>query len=797
MSNLNNRQVEFVKLLLKENEYKPIKYFSTFLKTSCKTLQKDLRVIEKYLNKFNIVLARKRGTGIMIVNAKDAKCLLYNNIKWQEKECKKVSVNERRIEIARNMLINSGTATSIQKLSDMYYVSKTSISADLSCIEKWVSNFNLIMERSVEGTRIRGNEVDIRKMLNFLLAKYPKRDYKNEGLYDIAARIDPDTLSALSESFGKDKVSYINQYLVELEKKYDCRLNDTYYINLLTHILISLTRALSGKQIKEKIVEENYNYLKSERAYEEAVNMINRINEDFNVKLDESEVYYLYQYFVSFGLVKNTTQNADEVLDKLNFKAKVFTEKVTNCIEKIIHIDISNDEIIMKSLLLHVRPMLNRLNYDIKVSNPLMEDIKKEYPELLSICEIAVLMISHELKQKEIPIDEIGYLTLYYQTALERLPVKKRVYVVCQSGLGTSQLLTTRIKKVFPQLEVAGVLSVSMLKKRNLDDVDFIISTVPIDIKEKPYILVSAFLNDQDIKNISKILTDKHLGTNNIETGTFYINKFIIEENIFFNEQDAVIIKDLNKKYEINISFRSIVLSDSVSVYIGFCNQGSILALNINNNISTDVKVEFYIAMEDMNVMTNILSEIYHLRTSKEFAAYLRKYRNPKKIMDYFKMYAGKMEFSEDDFRKVIKKENTKLNMDATTKEEALLELVTLLDNSGALLDKDAFLNDVYYREKLGPSGIGNKIAIPHGKSKFVNETTAAIGKTKVPIKWESLDNEPVQFIVLFAVADNDKGSINSLLLSQVAIKLGQDKACKSLLYTNNTEEIYRIFAEN
>ena len=240
----------------------------------------------------------------MIVNAKDAKCLLYNNIKWQEKECKKVSVNERRIEIARNMLINSGTATSIQKLSDMYYVSKTSISADLSCIEKWVSNFNLIMERSVEGTRIRGNEVDIRKMLNFLLAKYPKRDYKNEGLYDIAARIDPDTLSALSESFGKDKVSYINQYLVELEKKYDCRLNDTYYINLLTHILISLTRALSGKQIKEKIVEENYNYLKSERAYEEAVNMINRINEDFNVKLDESEVYYLYQYFVSFGLVK-------------------------------------------------------------------------------------------------------------------------------------------------------------------------------------------------------------------------------------------------------------------------------------------------------------------------------------------------------------------------------------------------------------------------------------------------------------------------------------------------------------
>lgn len=366
MSNLNNRQIEFVKLLLEENEYRTIKYFSNFLKTSCKTLQKDLRVIEKYLNKFNIVLARKRGTGIMIVNVKDAKWLLYNNIKWQEKECKKDSVNERRIEIARNMLINSGTATSIQKLSDMYYVSKTSISVDLSCIEKWAANFNLIMEKGVEGTRIKGNEVDIRKALDSILVKYHKKDYKNEGLYNIAARIDEDTLNSLSETFDKDKISYINQYLVGLEKKYNCRLNDTYYINLLTHILISLTRALSGKQIKEKTLEENHSYLKSERAYEEAVNMVNKMNKDFNIKLGESEVYYLYQYFVSFGLVKNTTQNADEVLDKLNFKAEIFTEKVTNCIEKIMHIDISNDEIIMKSLLLHVRPMLNRLNYDFK-----------------------------------------------------------------------------------------------------------------------------------------------------------------------------------------------------------------------------------------------------------------------------------------------------------------------------------------------------------------------------------------------------------------------------------------------
>lgn len=798
MDSLNNRQIEFVKLLLEENEYKTIKFFTFFLKTSCKTLQKDLKIIEKYLHNFNIILDRKPGTGIMIVNGKATKWILYNNLKWQETKCKRLSVNERRIEITGNMLINSNTPTSIQKLSDAYYISKTSIAADLKYTEKIATQFNLKMKKNTKGTKIEGTEINIRKALNSLMAEFSKSNYKDDMIQDISARIDTYTLNALSALFDKDKIIYVNQYLVELERKYNCEINDPYYINLLTHILIALTRGLDGKQIKEDIEKKDYNF-KSEMSYEEAVNMINKMNEDFNINLGKAEIYYLYQYFVSSGLIKSTIQNEDVVPDELNCMAKTFTKKITNCIERIMHIDISNDKIIMESLLLHVRPMLNRLRYDIQISNPLMKDIKKEYPEILEICKAAVLIVSYDSKQKSIPIDEIGYLTLYYQTAIERLSVKKRVIVVCQSGIGTSQLLTTRIRKAFPQWDIVNVLSVSILEKQNLDDIDFIISTVPIDIKERPYILSSVFLNDQDIKNISRMVTQEPLETtsieiDNIETETFYVNKFISDENIYFNEKDSVVIKYLNNRSLINVGYQKISLCEEIDVHIGFCNDRSILAININNTMNSKRHITFYIVGGDINIITQLLSEIYHLHTSKNITSYLKKCKNTKDVKSYFKTNKREVKSMTTDFAKMVKEETIKLDMEATTKEEALLELTALLSNTGVISNQNAFLSDVYNREKLGATGIGNGIAIPHAESKFVNNTTLAIGKTKVPIQWESLDNKPIQFIILFAVTAETKDSIGSCLLSKVATKLGNDEVCESLLSVKRPEEIYEIF---
>jgi len=147
------------------------------------------------------------------------------------------------------------------------------------------------------------------------------------------------------------------------------------------------------------------------------------------------------------------------------------------------------------------------------------------------------------------------------------------------------------------------------------------------------------------------------------------------------------------------------------------------------------------------------------------------------------------------DLAKVIKKETIKLDMEATTKDEALIELVELLYENNKISDKEAFLKDVYYRESLGSTGIGEYIAIPHGKSKFVNKTSIAIGRTKKDIEWETLDELPVRFIILFAVTDEDKTSVHVRLLAKVASTLGNDDVCAKLLVAKTNEEILNIFS--
>ena len=147
------------------------------------------------------------------------------------------------------------------------------------------------------------------------------------------------------------------------------------------------------------------------------------------------------------------------------------------------------------------------------------------------------------------------------------------------------------------------------------------------------------------------------------------------------------------------------------------------------------------------------------------------------------------------DLAKVIKKETIKLEMEVTTKDEALKELVELLYENNKISDKEAFLEDVLYRESLGTTGIGNYIAIPHGKSKFVNKTSLALGRTKQDIEWETLDGLPVRFIILFAVTDEDKTSVHVRLLAKVASTLGDDDACAKLLVAKTNEEILNIFS--
>jgi len=144
----------------------------------------------------------------------------------------------------------------------------------------------------------------------------------------------------------------------------------------------------------------------------------------------------------------------------------------------------------------------------------------------------------------------------------------------------------------------------------------------------------------------------------------------------------------------------------------------------------------------------------------------------------------------------VLKKERIALDLEAKSKEEALTALTELLYKSGVLADRDGFMKDVLGREEVSTTGIGNGIAIPHGKSANVSETSVAVAKLKNEVEWQSVDDKPVKFIVLLAVNENDRTGVHVKLLSQMARKLASEETCKRLLEAKSGEEIVNIFSE-
>ncbi len=145
----------------------------------------------------------------------------------------------------------------------------------------------------------------------------------------------------------------------------------------------------------------------------------------------------------------------------------------------------------------------------------------------------------------------------------------------------------------------------------------------------------------------------------------------------------------------------------------------------------------------------------------------------------------------------VIDEKLIALDMDVTTKEEMLERLTDLFHEQGKLNDRDAFLKDVMWREGEGQTGIGMGVAIPHGKSAGVNTTSLAIDVSKNPLAWESLDDEPVTVVILFAVTEGDSDVIHLKLLQHVAMLLAHESFVEKLHSVSSTAEMLALLESN
>lgn len=134
---------------------------------------------------------------------------------------------------------------------------------------------------------------------------------------------------------------------------------------------------------------------------------------------------------------------------------------------------------------------------------------------------------------------------------------------------------------------------------------------------------------------------------------------------------------------------------------------------------------------------------------------------------------------------------------DSENKDEILTKLTDLLYEEGYISNSEKFMEDVYEREDIAPTGIGNHIAIPHGKSESVIKPAVAIGVLNNEIEWESIDDTKVKVVVLLAASHDNQGAQDHLkLLSAVARKLGKSSVTEELYKAQTTDDVVSVLAE-
>ena len=140
----------------------------------------------------------------------------------------------------------------------------------------------------------------------------------------------------------------------------------------------------------------------------------------------------------------------------------------------------------------------------------------------------------------------------------------------------------------------------------------------------------------------------------------------------------------------------------------------------------------------------------------------------------------------------LLSKESILLNIDVKDKDACLVKLVDLMDASGKISDKESYLDAVHEREKEGTTGVGNGIAIPHGRCSGVKEPGLAAITINGGVEYNALDSKPVDLAFLIA-APEGSGSMHLEILSKLATMLMDENFVADLKKSKTVEEFLKV----
>ena len=478
---MNTRALSIIKILL--NSVEPVSSLALSQEIGCstKTIQNEIKEVNKELKNCEIVSIR--GIGYKIegnlddIDIKNSDLYDYDRVEYIIKKIINISSTDK-------------DTIKLEDLADSMYVSLSTVKNDLKEVKKILNEYNLkISSKHKQGICIEASEEDIIKFIINYSNKVDNslniKDFLNNNIIENLFSIKKILL---------DTLSYENMILTDNEFK-----------NIVNYISIYLSRNNTNQSdfIKE--------YIKKYKSKKEKP-----ISEDEQL------------------LIRKAIK---EFCRDLNIATSI---------------NLSHDKIFEECLFNHICNLYERADLGINQYEITAGEIKLKYPFPFELGKIAKKTIEKNLNM-EISEDEVENIALHIGGALERIDKRdeKKVYktiIVCTSGVGTSMLIKSKLENIFKgKLEIIKVIPSYLIDYINVLDIDFVISTVEVNLENVNVIKVSPMLTDKEIKLIEKY----------IETENVYIDLDI--QNLFSSELFFKDIKAETRSQVIDIMSKKLV----------------------------------------------------------------------------------------------------------------------------------------------------------------------------------------------------------------------------------------------
>ena len=147
------------------------------------------------------------------------------------------------------------------------------------------------------------------------------------------------------------------------------------------------------------------------------------------------------------------------------------------------------------------------------------------------------------------------------------------------------------------------------------------------------------------------------------------------------------------------------------------------------------------------------------------------------------------------NFTEILKRDFILEELEARNQHDVLAELVGVFAKGGVRFDPEAMLQVLLERERLGSTGIGDGIAIPHGKLQGLDEILLSFGRSSEGIAFDAMDGKPVHLFFLLMAPENSAG-LHLKILAKISRMLKDPTLRDNLLRAKSKERIWRIIEE-